>query len=229
MHVFLFFSVTIVIYSVRCFATGQTYINDFRKLTYIPTDIPHDTKKIYLNNNCLVNIESGAFAKYSQCTKISLDWNRLTEVRNDMWTGLLALEWLSLEHNEIKHIGPSAFADLPNLKGLYLHNNRLTTLPGNIFPSKQMPTLEILTLHENSLKRSELGWLHKLCDKGQVQEYTIGEQDVLCRSSRSNDNNNNHKANGSNVAQLEHNTQGETRFSSWLSSLHKSKGIHQQR
>ena len=124
----------------------------------------------------------------------------------------MALEWLSLKHNEIEHIRPSAFADLPNLKGLYLHNNKLKILPGNIFHPKQMPTIEILTLHENSLKRDDLGWLHELCDSGQIQEYTIGEEDVLCSSS-SNDNNN-HKANGSNVVQLEHNTQGETRFSS---------------
>ena len=97
---------------------AQSYMHFFLKLTYVPKDIPADAQKIDLNNNQISYIENGAFAENSQCKKLRLDWNRLTEVRNDMWTGLVELEWLSLEHNEIEHVEPSAFADLPNLKGL---------------------------------------------------------------------------------------------------------------
>ena len=192
---------------------GRLYINDFRKLTNIPRDIPHDIERIYLNNNCLVNIKSGAFSNYSQCTKISLDWNRLTEVRHDMWKGLVALEWLSLEHNEIKHIEPSAFADLPNLKGLYLHNNKLTTLADNILPLKQMHVIEIVTLHGNDLGHEEFDWLHDLCDNGQIQEYTIGEEDILCNGRKDNDEHSNHNIYSSMVTEMKDNTQGYNTFS----------------
>ena len=180
----LHFSAIIMILELQRFVGGQQYyMNDFGRLTFVPRNIPFNIKKIYLNNNEISDIESGTFAKNFQCTKLRLDWNRLTEVRKNMWMGLAALEWLSLEHNEIEHVEPSAFADLPNLRGLYLHNNKLTTLPGNIFPQKQMPTIEILTLHENSLRRNELGWLRELCEGGQIQEYTIRGDDITCTMS----------------------------------------------
>ena len=136
-----------------------------------------------------------------------------------MWTGLELLQYLSLEHNDIQHVGPSAFADLPNLKGLYLHSNKLKTLSSNIFSPTQMPLIEILTLHDNSLNGNELRWLHDLCENGQVQQYTIGEEDILCSSNSRNDDNSKNDDNNAytnNVAQLEHNSQGETRFSSCM-------------
>ena len=161
-------------------ADGQFYTNCFSKLTDVPTDIPSNATKIYLNNNYISNIEPGVFAYNTKCTNLRLNHNKLTEVRSDMWTGLGALEYLSLEHNDIGYIAPSTFADLPSLKGLYLHDNKLTTLPDNIFPPKQMPTIEILTLHDNNLKRNELGWLRELCENGQIQEYTIRGDDITC-------------------------------------------------
>ena len=169
---------------------GEHYIQDFRRLTHIPREIPDDVKKIYLNNNEISNIESGAFAFQFHCKNLRLDHNQLTEIRNDMWIGLVALQYLSLEHNAIGYIDPSAFSDLPSLKGLYLHDNKLTTLPDNIFPPKQMPKIEILTLHDNNLKRNELDWLSQLCNSGQVEEYTIRSDDISCTNK---DNNNNNK------------------------------------
>ena len=122
-----------------------------------------------------------------------------------MWKGLVALKYLSLEHNDIKSVHTSAFTDLSNLKGLYLHNNKLTTLPGNIFPPKQMPTLEILTLHENSLKRDELGWLRELCDDGQIEEYTIRGDDIACKSITKAPQ----QVESNNKSNIKHNTDGK--------------------
>ena len=163
---------------------GQVYFNNFNKLTHVPREIPSNATKIYLNSNEISNIESGTFDQYFQCTKLWLDYNKITQVRNDMWTGLLTLEWLSLEHNNIDYIEPHAFADLTSLKGLYLHNNKLQALPDNILPLRQRPTIEILTLHDNNLKRGELGWLRELCEDGQIQEYTIRGDDIPCTSIR---------------------------------------------
>ena len=165
-------------------------MRDFQKLTHVPKEIPQDVWKIYLNNNCIADIESRVFAKNSKCTNLRLDWNRLTEVRKDMWTGLVALEWLSLEHNDIEIVHPYAFAELPNLKGLYLDNNKLTTLPVNIFPLKQMLAVEILTLHDNKFKGNELGWLVVMCYGGQIEQYTIQGDDIMCTSNNDNDERN---------------------------------------
>ena len=218
------------------FLEGLNYIRGFQELTHVPREIPAAAIKIYLNNNVISNIKYGAFARNSHCLKLRLDQNRLTDIRKDMWTGLVALQWLSLEHNDIEStvadlggahparapptaqnflnfmqffvkfgkiicwrppwrvgapsygeswirpwsIHSSAFADLFNLKGLYLHNNKLTTLPGNIFPPKQMLVIQILTIHGNSLNHDELDWLHNLCDSGRIREYTIRRDNVHC-------------------------------------------------
>ena len=166
---------------------GEDYIQSFGRLTQIPQGIPNDVNKIYLNNNEISNIDSAAFAFHFHCKNLRLDHNQLTEISKDMLTGLDALQYLSLEHNVIQYIHPAAFADLPNLKGLYLHDNELTTFPDNIFPPKQMPTIEILTLHDNNLKRNELNWLRELCEGGQVHEYTLPGNHLQCNKNDNND------------------------------------------
>ena len=213
----ILFSVLIMILELTWFVSAQFYANSFSKLTHVPRDIPSNATKIYLNNNEISDIESGVFAYKTKCESLRLGYNKLTEVRKEMWTGLVVLEYLSLEHNDIGYIEPSAFADVPNLKGLYLHNNKLTTLPGNIFPLKQMPTIEILTLHDNSLKRNELSWLRELCEGGQIQEYTIRGDDIRCTSlvKASQQKQPYVSAYKNNVAQLEHKTQNKKNHDEW--------------
>ena len=226
---FFTFSVLIIVLPVKYLVDGHNYIKGFSKLTHVPREIPSNATKIYLNNNDIAHIESETFAENSQCVNLRLNQNRLTHIRKDMWTGLVTLEYLSLEHNVIETVEPSSFAELHNLKGLYLHNNKLTFLPDNILPLKQMPKIEILTLHDNKLKRDELGWLRKLCDSGQIQEYTIRGDDILCDDISSNDHErrdaaisasealqqqqqqpaSNSDEYSSLVPQLEHSTQGE--------------------
>ena len=196
-------------------AAGEYYLNSFNKLTDVPREISRNATKIYLNNNHIAHIESEAFSENSECVKLRLDNNKLTEVRKDMWTGLVSLQYLSLEHNNIEHVDPSAFVDLLSLKGLYLHFNKLKSLPGSVFPPKQMPILEILTLHENKLKRDELGWLRELCDRGQIQQYTVRGDDIKCTSAPRVAQLKQQRiqpekiAYGNDVALHEHNAQGE--------------------
>ena len=97
---------SVITFIVPCLVATQTYMYHFQRLSDIPKEIPADAHQIYRDNNDISNIESGAFAENSQCWKLRLDRNILTEVRNDMWTGLVALESLSLEHNDIQHVEP---------------------------------------------------------------------------------------------------------------------------
>ena len=206
------FNFSVIIIIVPRLVASQTYMYHFQRLTDVPKEIPSDAHQIHLDNNDISNIESGTFAENSQCWKLRLDRNKLTEVRKDMWMGLVALESLSLEHNDIQHVEPYAFADMPNLKGLYLHDNKLTTLTRNIFPPKQMPDIQILTLHDNNIQRDELSWLRELCEGGQIQEYTIPGDGISCNS-RDNNNiiTNNHEEYIT-TPQPEKYTQGEPRI-----------------
>ena len=226
-HLFSF-SVLVIFLPVKCFVDGHIYIKSFR-LTHVPKEIPRNATKIYLNNNQLTDIESETFLENSQCINLRLNHNRIAQIRKDMWIGLLTLEYLSLEHSAIETVELSSFTELHKLKGLYLHNNKLTFLPDNILPLKQMPKIEILTLHDNKLKRDELGWLRKLCDSGHIHEYTVRGDDILCDEKSMDDDESpdvansvsngsqqqqqqpeaNSNADSSKVPQLELSTQGE--------------------
>ena len=50
-----------------------------------------------------------------------------------------------------------------------------------------MPTIEILTLHDNNLKGNDFNWLRELCEGGQVQEYTIPGNHISCTKNDNND------------------------------------------
>ena len=67
-----------------------------------------------------------------------------------MWQGLNSLKQLRLWHNLISYIEPGSFESLSKLEGLYLHNNRLTTLEQNVFGTL-IPQKLTLILSDNPL------------------------------------------------------------------------------
>ena len=94
-------------------------------------------------------IEPGAFSKMIKLEFLSLDENKLTEVRTDMWTGLEALATLYLDYNEITHIENGAFAGAPHLGSLSLASNNITNITEGTF--KGIGNLQALRLYKNQL------------------------------------------------------------------------------
>ena len=128
------------------------------------------------------------------CIKIHLEFNRLTEIRRDMWKGLDALQLLSLDNNRIAHVHPFALADLRNIRGLYMENNRLKTLYQNSFPVSPGAPLELdLTGNGLNPKDPRLCWIKDWKNKGWIKWLKLQRHeqntDLECGGTKSpNDN-----------------------------------------
>eukprot|EP00058_Branchiostoma_floridae_P004006 XP_002589494.1 hypothetical protein BRAFLDRAFT_88353 [Branchiostoma floridae] len=73
----------------------------------------------------ITDIESNTFVAFSNLNRLSLDSNRLTEVKQAWFTGLENLLMLILSNNQIKHIESRGFVHLTVLHILDLERNRL--------------------------------------------------------------------------------------------------------
>ena len=161
---------------------------EYKRLSHVPSDIPSRSTQIHLNHNNISNITNNPFIDNTVCTTLSLDYNRLVEVRASYWVGLWALRLLSLQTNKIQYIWPSAFSNLPMLEGLYLIENQLQTLAANIFiPSPQPLQLE-MSLERNPLKfDSRLCWLQEGVEDGWISGVKLrGGTSLQCVSSEHN-------------------------------------------
>ena len=82
-------------------------------------------------------------------TFLSLDENKLTEVRANMWSGLEALTTLYLGYNEISYIENGAFAGAPRLGSLSLASNHITNITEKTL--RGIRNLQELRLYKNHL------------------------------------------------------------------------------
>ncbi|XP_019615683.1 PREDICTED: uncharacterized protein LOC109463351, partial [Branchiostoma belcheri] len=79
-----------------------------------------------LLNAKITDVKNNTLAGFSSLVQLSLDSNRLTNVKKTWFTaGLKNLRWLTLSNNYIKQIQPGSFANLTRLYGLNLKNNLL--------------------------------------------------------------------------------------------------------
>ncbi|XP_019646880.1 PREDICTED: uncharacterized protein LOC109487340, partial [Branchiostoma belcheri] len=76
----------------------------------------------------IVDVKNNTFSDFPRLRRLSLDSNRLTNVKRAWFTGLEPLLVLILANNSIKQIEPGTFMDLTNLSLLDLDNNMLQVL-----------------------------------------------------------------------------------------------------
>ena len=58
-----------------------TYYKTNTEITEPPTDIPDRARYVYLTDNRIVTIATGAFSNLSLCTGLYLDYNEISEIR----------------------------------------------------------------------------------------------------------------------------------------------------
>ncbi len=141
-------------------ASSLRFSQSFQNLQQVPQDIPEEVTTVYLQGNNISDIKPGTFSELVLCEDLALSSNQLTEVRADMWEGLLSLKYLVLDNNKIGHISPDGFCTLPSLSGLTLERNKITIIQTNMFTCISL--LTELYLSENPIQSIESGSFREL-------------------------------------------------------------------
>ena len=134
------------------------------KLTVVAQDVFSDLADspnldaVYLENNDINTIESGAFSGVAFSSthfsrRLWLHGNELATLQDVAFDGATNLIWLRLEDNQISSIVDGAFDDLVALGQLDLANNQLVTLPSGLL--EHTAPLHRLELQNNKLMSLE--------------------------------------------------------------------------
>ena len=70
-------------------------------LIEIPTNIPQDAEEVHLYHNQINMIKPHTFVRLLQCTKLDLDSNMISEVKNGGFNGLSAVTDLDIGNNRL--------------------------------------------------------------------------------------------------------------------------------
>lgn len=109
-------------------------------------------KHLNFKHNDITSIDTSAFA---DCNSIGLvlelNFNKISQVKVDAFSGVLGLLSLQLQHNAITTLIPGTFDDLPFLQIVNLEWNRLTEIPSDLF--RNLPRLQDVHLANNAIGR----------------------------------------------------------------------------
>lgn len=107
-------------------------------------------EEMSLFDNKIGKIEDGAFNGLNNLKQLYLSGNQLTAISRGAFSGAGNLQQLFLEENAIRSIESGAF-DMPHLENIVLRDNRLKSLPEDLFAHSIM--LEKVDLSKNELMR----------------------------------------------------------------------------
>ncbi|XP_053270262.1 leucine-rich repeat, immunoglobulin-like domain and transmembrane domain-containing protein 2 [Pleuronectes platessa] len=128
---------------------GRSLLCMETSMGHIPEDIPHDLRKVRIENCHLTELPQGAFSKVSALEFLWLNFNEITLMNIKSLEGLANLTELRLQGNKLTSVPWTAFQDTPKLKILDLKHNRLDVLPEHAL--RNLPVLTYLDLSVNHL------------------------------------------------------------------------------
>ncbi len=168
---------------ISCCRNEYTPFREFYRtlwgLTQVPSDIPAEARKVYLNGNVIKNIPAGVFGHLTQCTHLNLESNiissidaqafsgldsledlrlfdnRISVIPVELFTGLSKLKFLGLSKNQISVVTPEMFRRLSYLRFFYLSRNPISVLQPGMF--RFMKNLEVIVLESNEFSVIEEG------------------------------------------------------------------------
>ena len=140
--------------SMKCYFALKDKKADcsFRRLTSVPQHLTFDTRILNLSHNAIQLLEHNSFTRYVSLIALTLKYNNICKIEKYSFYPLKHLTELDLSLNSfIKLPGGEIFKASCNLLHLYLSNNRMTSIPADIFT--WLPKLKSLRLDHNELSR----------------------------------------------------------------------------
>ncbi|XP_073689689.1 leucine-rich repeat, immunoglobulin-like domain and transmembrane domain-containing protein 3b [Garra rufa] len=147
-------------------------------LTAIPIDLPSDTVKFRLERTSVSRIFRGAFSAMPEVLYLWLTYNSITVLHPRSFTNLSFLHELRLDGNLLSSFPWEGLRDVPRLRTLGLHNNRLARIPP--LAARYLANVTYLDLSSNRLNTlpNDLTALWPFSDSTQTQRSVVlGLQD----------------------------------------------------
>uniref|UniRef100_H3AD41 Reticulon 4 receptor like 2 n=1 Tax=Latimeria chalumnae TaxID=7897 RepID=H3AD41_LATCH len=133
-----------------CYPSPMTVSCQSQNFTEVPAQIPHDSKRLFLQNNHIMELRSGEGLLGRETAVLWLYSNNISSIQVGAFSSLLELEELDLGDNKnLKSLAPDTFRGLEKLQSLHMHRCHLNSLPNRLF--RRLYSLQYLYLQENNL------------------------------------------------------------------------------
>ena len=103
---------------------------------------------LYLDHNNFLFI-SISFRKLQKMIRLDMQFNHVEHLRNTTFLGMVSLEYLMLDHNNLSILGANVFMALFSLRVLDLSNNQISCIDPFAFAG--LSSLQKLDLHDNKI------------------------------------------------------------------------------
>ncbi|KAM9689154.1 leucine-rich repeat-containing protein 52 [Trichechus inunguis] len=145
----------------NCLCQSQEVICTGRQLTEYPSDIPLNTRRLYLDNNRITYLPAMNLGLLSDLVYLDCQNNLIHEVMDYTFIGVFKLVYLDLSFNNLTLISPYSFSVLSNLVQLNISNNpHLSFLHKHTFANTS--SLRYLDLRNTGLQILDHGAFHHL-------------------------------------------------------------------
>ncbi|XP_033969236.1 reticulon-4 receptor-like 1b [Trematomus bernacchii] len=132
-----------------CYTAPSTVSCQAHNFLSVPEGIPHDSERIFLQNNKIHRLLRGHFS--SNTVTLWIYSNNITYIEPSTFHGFTRLEEVDLGDNRhLRSLAEDTFHGLSRLNALHLYRCGLSSLPSNIFQG--LRNLQYLYLQENHLK-----------------------------------------------------------------------------
>ena len=145
-------------------------------LIAVPSPIPLDTEKIYLNDNNIPQVSSDVFFGLTTLFGLDMSNNVLTVFPYLVFVAATLIH-LKLEENNIVSVPAEHLNTLTKLQVIGLGRNYITSLPdqGGIWQPSAMTNLQELDVSQNKLETMEV-----LCDHNQDLTMSLDSNPIVC-------------------------------------------------
>ncbi|KAJ8380137.1 hypothetical protein SKAU_G00009150 [Synaphobranchus kaupii] len=110
----------------------------------IPTEIPTQSQRIFLQSNKLTVVRSTSFSSCQNLTVLWLYSNNISHIASGAFFGLERLEQLDIgDNSNLRIISPTAFRGLSKLHTLHLHRCGLSRPPRRCVPGTLLPAIPV--------------------------------------------------------------------------------------